>query len=303
MKKISVIVTIFNVEKYIDRCIKSVLEQSFSNFELIIVDDKTPDDSMAIAKKYADKDPRIKLIYNEENTGLMWARKIGYENACGDYVVFLDSDDTLPSEALKKLYDAIEINNADMVSGNIVYKKIDNSEIIWSSTLKYGNTPLSVYHSLLKNEYRHNLCGHIINRSLLIDYEYHTYKNFIKWEDYCLFYQLVKNTNKIEHIDEPVYCYYQTPGSSTQVKISNRNLETTVIAHKEAFDVLKGYKELENLLYQNYQYCFCSHIHKGYKNIIPLLKTYKLEHIISVKNIVIHNSFKQAVKLLLLKNL
>ena len=299
---VSVVVTVYNVEKYIARCIESVLSQTYNDFELVIVDDCTPDKSMKIVEKYAQKDNRIKPIYLNENSGLMWARKVGYENSEGKYIVFLDSDDTLPNDAVELLYNAIESeDDLDMVSGNIIYKKIDGTEDVWRSYLEYGQDSVSVYKSLLKNRYRHNLCGHIIKKDLLVNFKYHSFKNFTKWEDYCLFYQLVANCRKVGHIDKPVYYYYQTQGSSTQVKISERSLETTAIAHKEALDVMTRYPELHSLIYQNFQYCFCSLYHNGYKNFAKHLDKNNLIYTMSNSNILKYNNIKQALKLLILK--
>lgn len=300
--KISVVVTVYNVEKYIERCLLSILEQPFKDIELVVVDDKTPDKSMEIVKRFAEKDSRIKIVSNEENSGLMWARKVGYENASGEYVVFVDSDDSLPDNALNVLYTSIKEKNADMLSGNISYKKLDGSIDIWKSDLKYGTNRVAVYESLLKNEYRHNLCGHIFKRSLLTDYPYKSYKNFTKWEDYCLFYQLVKNAQMTEHIDVPVYDYYQTGGSSTQVAISERSLETTFIAHALAFELLKDDSQFKGLLYAQNQRVIARLIQRNHcprKAVFDKMREYLPCDVISVTNILRYNSLLWAMKLLL----
>lgn len=299
--QISVIVTVYNVEKYISRCIESVLNQTKPDFELVVVDDCTPDRSMEIVGQYADKDSRIRICRNEENSGLMWARKVGVEHAKGEYIVYLDSDDTLPENALEILFNEMIKTGADMVSGNIVYKKLDDTTEVWKSSLNYGNDAKGVYQSLLKSQYRHNLCGHIFKKSILDKPDLKYYKNFTKWEDYCLFYQLVNKATKVCHIDAPVYYYYQTSGSSTQVKISSRSLETTVIAHKIAYDLLCNDKDLEVYLFRNFQYCFCKLLKDGYYKVNDYLKQYDLCSVISNKNIMKHNTLGKALKLLVMK--
>ena len=303
MKKIriSVVVTVYNVEKYIERCLLSILQQSFKDIELVVVDDKTSDNSMEIVKRYAEKDSRIKIVSNDENSGLMWARKVGYESACGEYVVFVDSDDALPDNALDVLYTSIKEKDADMLSGNISYKKLDGSIDEWQSELKYGNDRVAVYKSLLKNEYRHNLCGHIFKRSLLTDYPYKSYKNFTKWEDYCLFYQLVKNARKTEHIDVPVYDYFQTGGSSTQVAISERSLDTTFIAHALAFELLKDDPQFKGQLYAQNQRVIARLIlrnHCSRKAVFEKVREYLPSDVMKVSNIIKYNSLSLAVKLI-----
>ena len=95
----SVIVPIYNIEKYIRRCIESVLSQSFADFELILVDDGSPDNSGAICDEYAEKDERIQVIH-KENGGLVSARQAGIRVASGDYIFHLDGDDAVLPDAL-----------------------------------------------------------------------------------------------------------------------------------------------------------------------------------------------------------
>ncbi len=111
----SVIVPIYNIEKYIRRCIDSVLEQSFTDFELILVDDGSPDNCGAICDEYAKKDARIKVIH-KENGGLVSARQAGIKMATADYVFNLDGDDSILPDALESAYKIISETNVDIVS-------------------------------------------------------------------------------------------------------------------------------------------------------------------------------------------
>lgn len=111
----SVIVPIYNIEKYIRRCIDSVLEQSFADFELILVDDGSPDNCPSICDEYAEKDSRIKVIH-KENGGLVSARQAGIRQACGDYIFNLDGDDSVCPDALESAQKIISETNADIVS-------------------------------------------------------------------------------------------------------------------------------------------------------------------------------------------
>ena len=107
MPKVSVIVPVYGVEKYVSKCIESVLNQTYSDWELILVDDGSPDRSGAICDEYAQKDCRIKVIH-KENGGVSSARNKGLDNATGEWVTFLDSDDYLQSDTLQSLFDAVE---------------------------------------------------------------------------------------------------------------------------------------------------------------------------------------------------
>ena len=110
----SVIVPIFNIETYLKKCIESILDQSFSNFELILIDDGSTDGSSIICDKYALKDSRVKVIH-KENNGLVSARKKGIENALGEYAICVDGDDWIDKSYLEKMYNIIQKYNPDII--------------------------------------------------------------------------------------------------------------------------------------------------------------------------------------------
>ena len=113
--RFSVIVPIYNVEKYLAECIDSVLAQTFTDFELILVDDGSPDSCGKICDEYAAKDSRITVIH-KENGGLVSARKAGIKTAAGEYVVNLDSDDKITPEMLGRANEITEKHNPDLIS-------------------------------------------------------------------------------------------------------------------------------------------------------------------------------------------
>ena len=115
--KISIVVPIFNQEKYITLCLESILKQSFKDFELILVNDGSTDNSLSICKQYALKDQRI-IIIDKKNEGVTKARKDGFLKARGKYTSYIDSDDYLADNALETLYTIAEDNDADLVIGN-----------------------------------------------------------------------------------------------------------------------------------------------------------------------------------------
>lgn len=119
MPTVSVIVPVYNVEKYIHRCVDSILEQTFSDFELILVDDGSPDNCPSICDEYAAKDSRIRVIH-QENRGLSAARNGGMDAACGTYLMFVDSDDWLRKDTLEIFVNCQKKTGADMVLCNIL---------------------------------------------------------------------------------------------------------------------------------------------------------------------------------------
>lgn len=119
MKKVSIIIPIYNVEKFLPKCLESVIGQTYADLEIICVDDGTPDKSAAVILSYAEKDGRIKLI-SQKNQGLSGARNTGIAAATGDYVIFLDGDDWLDCEAVAAAVATAEKNSADVVMWSYV---------------------------------------------------------------------------------------------------------------------------------------------------------------------------------------
>ena len=126
MKKnnlISIIVPIYNVEKYLKKCIDSIINQTYKNLEIILVDDGSPDNCGKICDEYAKKDNRIKVIH-KENGGVSSARNVGVENATGEYIGFVDSDDYIEKDMYEVLINNLKKENADIsiISNYEVYK-------------------------------------------------------------------------------------------------------------------------------------------------------------------------------------
>ena len=119
---VSVIVPVFKTEKYLKKCIDSILCQSFGNFEAILVDDGSPDNCGKICDEYALRDSRVKVLHRA-NEGVSGARNAALDVAAGDFVTFVDSDDALPSDALEKLVYTQQSTSADMVGGTMAAVK------------------------------------------------------------------------------------------------------------------------------------------------------------------------------------
>jgi len=126
MKLVSLVVPCYNVEKYIEQCLTSIRDQTYKNIEVILVDDGSPDNSGAICDRFALDDERFKVIH-KENAGVGAARNDGMAMASGDYIIFIDSDDYLPLNALELLVSKAEETDADVVMGDL-YKVFDERE-------------------------------------------------------------------------------------------------------------------------------------------------------------------------------
>jgi glycosyltransferase involved in cell wall biosynthesis len=152
--KLSIIVPVYNAEPYLRRCIDSILAQTFTDFELILVDDGSPDNCPAICDEYAEKDPRIVVIH-KDNGGISDARNAGLDIAKGDYIGFVDSDDYIDAEMYEKMYNAAIMHDSDIVS--CTYERIDISRgkrsvsiSISDNILTSGNNILEDYYSKTK---------------------------------------------------------------------------------------------------------------------------------------------------------
>ncbi|CAM3139887.1 CDP-glycerol glycerophosphotransferase family protein [Stackebrandtia soli] len=152
--RLSVIVPIYNVERYLDECLESVASVDYDNFEAILVDDGSTDTSSEIARRWCDRDPRFQLI-TQENAGLGAARNVGADLASGEYLVFLDSDDVVPSGAWRAMVDSLDETGSDFATGNV--HRFDSGRT-WQAPMYRGlmNAPrLSTHvtrdHDLLKD--------------------------------------------------------------------------------------------------------------------------------------------------------
>ena len=114
---ITVIVPVFNAEKWINKCIDSLLNQTYKNIEILLVDDKSEDNSLRILEQYAKNNEKIRIIIKETNSGVSDSRNIGIKNSKGKFITFVDADDTIDKDFIKQSYEIALKNNADIVCG------------------------------------------------------------------------------------------------------------------------------------------------------------------------------------------
>jgi glycosyltransferase involved in cell wall biosynthesis len=164
---------VYNVEKYLGQCLDSILSQTFTDFECIIVNDNSPDKSPDICDKYAQKDKRIKVIHKKQNEGSSQARKTGFDESIGEYILFIDSDDWIEPKMVERLYNLAVIENHDIVycdavefngcQGNdvrVIHSSFDtrnmNKDDIICSLLKY-KLSWFIWNKLFKRELFENI--------------------------------------------------------------------------------------------------------------------------------------------------
>jgi len=167
---VSVIIPIYNVEKYIERCVRSLFEQILENIEYIFVDDCSPDQSMAILRgllqEYEYKDLTVKIITHEHNRGLPSARNSGLAVAAGEYIFHCDSDDWVEKEAMEKMYRTAQTNQADIVWCDWFLSFRDNERYMQQQGKE---TPMDCIKSMLSGRMKYNVWNKLVKRSLYID--------------------------------------------------------------------------------------------------------------------------------------
>ena len=243
--KVSIIIPIFNTEKFISRCLDSIINQTYNNIEIIVVNDYTLDNSINIVADYVKRDSRIKVIEHKINRGLMMTRNTGINNATGDYIMFCDSDDFLPLNSVEFLLNEALKNRADITVGS--YQRVNTNgkySHICKPKLSFGSDPHSIYKSLLGFELSHSLWGKIFKTNLLKDNSYEVYENFTNSEDRLLFYQVVQNINCLSVVDEVVYYYCSNINSSTRKNFSEKSLKNILITLNHNYIIFKDNEEL-----------------------------------------------------------
>ena len=240
MTKISIIAPVYNVEDYIKRCIDSVLSQSFKDWELILVDDCGTDNSMDIVKEYASQDKRIKFIESNENVGPMLAREKGYKSSIGEYIAFIDSDDTLPSTALEALYKAAIKTNADIVVGESVQISFNGDSTMYLPLKEYRKWERKeVLLHMLERTFPHTLWGKLIKGEMVRDNDVKSYYGLTNAEDAYLFYQIVNKSGSIYTIHDTVYYYWMHATSSTNKMLTYKAVNSMAVFRAFQYDLLK----------------------------------------------------------------
>lgn len=239
MKKVSVIIPVYNTEKYLDKCLKSVVNQTLKNIEIIVINDCSSDDSEKIINEYLKKYENIKYIKNKKNQGIGYSRNLGILNSNSEYITFVDSDDYLDVDYLEKMYNFSKMNNLDM--GICDLKKIDQKDIIlgYEYIEKFQISNLEINPNLLL----------IINlgptnklfKSELFKDKKNLFSEKLKYEDIYCIPTIISKSNKIGKIDNVYYNY-----------VIHSNSQTTTVNEK-IFDILevlkKVYDDLNKLIY------------------------------------------------------
>ena len=217
--KLSIIVPVYGVEKYIDKCLNSLVKQSLKEIEIIVVNDGTKDNSQKIIDKYVKKYPDKIKSYIKENGGQGSARNYGLKKASGEYIGYVDSDDFVEKDMYKKLYNKAKENNYDIVvCGNYnVSEDYQNKNI---------DAFINNYNTDLENIFFGKMAvwNKIYKRDILIKNKLE-FKEKVWYEDLAFTLKAIMNSNTFAFIDEPLYDYLIREGSTMNNSNVKRNLE------------------------------------------------------------------------------
>lgn len=208
---ITVIVPIFNVQSYLHRCLDSLCDQKFRDFEVILVDDGSTDNSASIAKSYVEKDCRFLYVY-QENSGQGEARNHGINLAKGEYLSFIDSDDWVQPNFLQVLFDLIKNNGADISSCSAT-RCFENGRTAECSIQKSTKSVTEDIDGYLKTA-SFSVWNKLYDRRL---FENLRFEKKLKYEDYALMPQVYARCKKIASTDESLYMYFFRSNSTTNM--------------------------------------------------------------------------------------
>ncbi len=246
---ISIIVPIYKVEKFLPKCIESILAQSYSDFELILVDDGSPDECPEICDEYAAKDQRI-IVIHQKNSGVSAARNVGLKKAKGQYIGFVDPDDFIAQDMYEKMVQAVEQSAAELVICGYDYYdeeycvdekrkyRIASDEVINQKELmkRMSDMPPTLRHGVVNKVFKSNLLSRM---------------NFIEGlhssEDVMLLTEYIKLVKCAVIVHQPLYKNLVRAGSATHGGLNIESLADSFSAHNKMYqDIVSCYPELKN---------------------------------------------------------
>lgn len=274
---ISIIVPCYNVEPFLHKCLDSILEQSFTLFEILLINDGSTDDSGIICDYYARKDTRIR-VFHQKNSGVSTARNIGIFNARGLYSIHIDADDWIESNMLERMYNAIQATNSDILFVDIYKNNVDKETQIIQEP---PSSNIECIHYLLNGKLIGSMCNKLIRHEMYTKFNISFPENINYCEDTITIIQLLLHTDKISYLSEAFYHYIYNPSSIT-VKATEKHLTQLVLFHKILDTILCNEFYKESLIYGKLQSKAFLLLnmptrHKEYNTIFPETTEYILK--------------------------
>lgn len=248
---ISVIIPIYNGEKYIENCLNSIINQSYTNLEIIVLNDGSTDNTLEILNEFKKKDKRIKVI-DKKNTGVSHTRNVGISTAIGKYLTFIDIDDWVEKDFIEELHKSIVRENVEVVRCNYFFVKNNKKQVRELNKLEYCkydekniNTPISNFLLSLEGNENYVMLLMIKNDKEKILFN----ENLTYMEDVVFYFDLLSNKKSIYFINKALYNYRSNQESVTNSPEKNIVLIKELFKERNTlFDKLNGKKDLlENI--------------------------------------------------------
>lgn len=284
MNKVSIVVPVYNGEKYIEKCINSILKQTYKNVELIIINDGSVDKTKKILDKYSDSI----IVINKKNTGVSDSRNVGIDKATGDYIMFCDADDWLCDDtieiAVNKInnYDAVRFSHY-VVKNNQINKK-ENSDDVYSDIDLVVNDNKELVKNLLENKTEGHLWNYLLRTEVIKDNKIYFDDDLFYQEDVVFLLEYFFKIKKLKVISTPLYNYYKNFDSVTQNESSTiKNLSSIWLVREKIINLLEinnnlDYKKLVEQRFLNLQlmYFLDFYIRFNRKKFISYIKEISL---------------------------
>lgn len=238
---VSICVPVYGAEKYIERCAKSLFEQSYKNVEYIFVDDCSPDNSIKLLKNVVETFPKrkekVKIIHHDRNRGVAVARNTCIEACTGTFITFVDADDWIENDAVECLVRKQQEDDYDIVSAYTMQES-SNQKTIRKQPLT--NDPKQLTLELLAHRYTWGLWSRLIRTSLFHDYNIRCIEGINSGEDALMIINLCFHCSKVYTISRPLYHYVDNTFSITHNDFSMKEIETSLAFTREMENFLKG---------------------------------------------------------------
>jgi len=275
---VSILVPVYNVSNYIERCVRSLFEQTFEDIEYVFVDDASPDNSIDILNKilldYPNRINQVKIISHDKNKGLAVARNTALDNCTGNYIVVVDSDDYIETDMVYELYNTAIQNKADIVVFDMQVEGKNNQPVELISN-NYNISKNELFEKIITNDYCHSLCILFVIRELYLKQECRVPLGLNFFEDYHVAVRLIYFATTIHKINKVFYHYSFLNESSITKGVSEMHFKNTI----------DFWKHLDRFLVSE-------SLFDNYKNKLDITKiTQKIHLIFESENRIVRRNF------------
>lgn len=299
MPKISILIPAYNAGKCIDRSLDSALGQTFSDIEIVVVDDGSQDNTLEVLDRYASSDNRVKVVRHPRNLGVFMARETLINNSSSDHLMFLDSDDALKPDACENLYSEALRSGADLVIGGYELCWNDGRKVVKNNELNYGNGPYGVAMAMLKGELKRYLHSKLFEKRLFVENPPEYLEHFNLCEDEIMSFSASKNVHNAVRVSGVVYEYWQVDGSLTHSggpKLRRDQLYARSVVRSICYGIDKDLgKESETFLLKGLHCSIKSSGGKNRKELVSAVSDFGLSSIISFPSLVRRFGFKKGL--------